>query len=92
MEPVKIINTGHNNGILHLAFSCNGNYLISIAFDPTFSMQIFMIEKDFNLIFKNLGSYPIFFVKFFYSCEEKFITLGYRHAIIWKIKGNTLKK
>lgn len=92
LETIKILKTGHLDGILHLAFSKNGKYLVSIGNDLKFSMQIFLFEQSFTLNFINVGEFPIFEIKFFNFNEQKFITSGYRQIIIWKIKGNVIKK
>ena len=92
LETSYIVRTGHQQGILHLEFSCNDKYLISIGFGLIYSLQIFCIKYKTCPVFINLGHYPIFALKAFNSTENKFITLGYRKITIWKIKGNILSK
>lgn len=92
LETQHIIQTGHQQGILHLEFSKNDKYLLSIGFGLIYSLQVFCLEFLISPIFVNLGTFPIYAVKAFTSCEYKFITLGYKNITIWKIKGNTLLK
>ena len=92
LETINIIQTGHQQGILHLVFSYNDEYLISIGFGLIYSLQIFCIKYRTSPIFCNLGNYPIFYVKPFNSNENNFITLGYKKITIWNIKGNMLHK
>ncbi|MBK8156509.1 MAG: hypothetical protein IPK55_11180 [Streptococcus sp.] len=38
LETLAILQTSHRGGILHIAFSPNGEYVVSIAVDKTFSL------------------------------------------------------
>lgn len=38
LETLAILSTSHKGGILHLAFSPSGEYIVSIAVDKTFSL------------------------------------------------------
>lgn len=41
LETLSILKTSHKGGVLHLAFSGDGQLLISIGMDKTFSIQVF---------------------------------------------------
>jgi hypothetical protein len=76
--------------VLHLAFSNNGDKLISIGMDRTFSIQIFAWAQERTLAFRNLGYFPVFAVKFDPFNNSQFVTAGYEHMAVWKLKGNHL--
>ena len=92
LEILFSVKTGHMQGILNIEFTNNDKNLITIGFGLIFSLQIFNTFMKNTQIFINLGNYPIFFLKTFNSCGNKFITLGYKRITIWKIKGNLLNK
>ncbi len=84
--------TSHKNGIIHLSFSKDGKYLLSIAFDALFSLEIFDVENFFSVAFINSGNFPIFDASFYGNASNNFITVGYRNISLWKIKGRYIKK
>ena len=84
------LDTSHKGGVLHLVFSADGEKLISIGMDATFSMQIFMWRQTRSLAFKNTGYNPIFGIKFNPYDDTKFVTCGYEHMAAWKINGTDL--
>ena len=90
-ETINIIKTGHYQGILYLEFSCNDKYIISVGFGQIFSIQVFWVKYNKTPCFINVGIFPIFCLKTFYTDDNKFITMGYKHITIWKIKGTMLK-
>ena len=44
LETLSILKTSHKGGVLHLAFSGDGQLLISVGMDKTFSIQVFQWE------------------------------------------------
>jgi len=58
--------------------------------DRTFSIQVFQWEQNRTLAFRNLGYFPVFGVKFDPFNNSQFVTCGYEHMAIWKLKGNHL--
>jgi WD40 repeat protein len=87
METIKILDTAHSGGVLHLIFSTDGQKLISIGMDRTFSIQVFNWEQKRSLAFRNSGYYPIFGVRFNPYDDSKFITCGYQHLAEWQLNG-----
>jgi hypothetical protein len=65
---------------------------MSIAFDASFSLEIFEVENYFSVAFINTGNFPIFDAIFFGSNSNNFITIGYRNISVWKLKGRLIKK
>jgi len=90
LETLMILKTSHKGGILHLCFSGDGNLLLSVGMDKTFSLQLFHWQQNRTLTFRNTGTFPIFAVKFNPYDSTQFITCGYEHMARWKIKGNHL--
>jgi len=90
METMKILDTAHSGGVLHLIFSTDGQKLISIGMDRTFSIQIFNWEQKRSLAFRNSGYFPIFGVRFNPYDDSKFITCGYQHLAEWQLNGSHL--
>lgn len=75
---------------MHLAFSPDGKKLVSIGMDRVYSIQVFQWEQNRTLAFRNLGYYPVFGLKFYPFENSRFITCGYEHMAIWRMKGNHL--
>lgn len=90
METLKILDTSHSGGVLHLVFSTDGQKIISVGMDRTFSIQIFNWEQKRTLCFRNTGYYPIFGVRFDPYDDTKFYTCGYQHMADWKLVGTHL--
>jgi WD40 repeat protein len=42
METLVVMQTAHRGGILHLTFSNDGQKIVSIGMDRTFSLQVFI--------------------------------------------------
>jgi microtubule-associated protein-like 6 len=38
LETIVILKTSHRGGVLHIAFSGDGNFLVSVGMDKTFSI------------------------------------------------------
>jgi hypothetical protein len=90
METIVILETSHEGGVLQTAFSRNGQLLISIGFDKGFSMQIFQWANQRTLAYRSLGYLPVFCVKWSPYNHKEFITCGYEHLQVWKLKGTYL--
>lgn len=89
-ETVRVLETAHKGGVLHLTFSKDGHKLVSIGMDRTFSIQIFNWEQNRTIAFRNLGYLPVFAIKFDPYDNNRFITSGYEHMACWKITGSHL--
>ena len=90
METLVILNTAHKGGVLHLVFSTDGQKIVSIGMDRTFSIQVFIWKQNRTLAFRNTGYYAIFGIKFNPYDDSIFITCGYQHLAEWKIEGTHL--
>jgi len=77
METLIILETSHKGGVLHLTFSTDGQKIISIGMDRTFSIQIFIWKQARSLAYRNTGYNPIFGLKFNPYDDSVFITCGY---------------
>lgn len=44
LETIIILKSSHKGGILHIAFSGDGQLLISVGMDKTFSIQVYHWE------------------------------------------------
>ena len=64
METEAVLNTSHKGGVLQLAFSNDGEKLVSIGMDKTFSIQVFQWKQLRTIAFRNLGFLPVFEIKF----------------------------
>lgn len=85
-----ILSTSHGGGILHLIFSTDGQKLVSIGMDRTFSIQVFYWQQKRSVVFRNTGYYPIFGVRFDPYDDNKFFTCGYQHLAEWGLNGTHL--
>jgi len=90
METFIALETSHKGGVLHLIFSTDGEKILSIGMDRTFSMQLFIWKQARSIAYRNSGYNPIFGVKFTPYDDSKFITCGYQHLAVWKIVGSHL--
>lgn len=90
LETLVILSTSHSGGILHLIFSTDGQKLISIGMDRTFSIQVFYWQQKRSVVFRNTGYYPIFGVRFDPYDDNKFFTCGYQHLAEWSLNGTHL--
>ena len=90
LETVSILKTAHKGGILHLAFSGDGELLVSVGMDKTFSLQVFQWQQGRTLAFRNTGYFPIVGVKFNPYDKTQIVTCGYEHMAIWTIRGTHL--
>lgn len=94
ISTYKIIETAHLGGIFILKFSSKAKYLLSI--DINNAIEIYLNYT--SIAYRHTSNYPILNAKFYNSSsstsknENKFITIGYRSIIIWKIKGNSIIK
>jgi hypothetical protein len=90
METLVVLQTSHKGGVLHLVFSNDGQKLVSIGMDRTFSLQVFIWNQNRSVAYRNTGYYPIFGIKFNPFDDGNFITCGYQHLAEWRIAGSHL--
>ncbi len=87
LETLIILKSSHKNGVMHLAFSGDGELLISIGMDTCFSIQVYQWEQGRTLAFRNTGYFPIFSVKFNPYDKTQIVTCGYEHMAVWHLRG-----
>lgn len=83
LETLIILKTAHKGGVLHLAFSGDGQLLVSVGMDKTFSVQVYQWEQGRTLAFRNTGYFPIFGVRFNPYDKSQIVTCGYEHMALW---------
>jgi WD40 repeat protein len=89
-SPLKIIATDHGAGIINLAFSADGSFLISIGMDKYFSIQVTDWEMEQKIAFKNSSQSPLIDVVVNPNDKYEFATCGFHKVQIWQIVGKTL--
>jgi len=72
---------------MHLAFSDDGKKLLSIGMDKSFSMQVFRWEQSRSIVYRNSGALPILAAKFNPYDDNEFVTCGYEHMAVWRMRG-----
>ena len=92
LEPLKIIQASHKNGIQMLRFSNDGSLLISISVDASFSLQIINWQTEETLAFQNTGMSKIFDVLFNPYNKHEFTVVGQRSIAIWELHGRSLSR
>jgi len=92
LEPYKIIETNHKNGILHLAFSKDGEFLVSVGYDRYYSIQVTNWMSEEILVFRNTDAAPILDVTFHNYNRYEFVTVGYYNIAVWQIEGRSLSR
>ncbi len=89
-ETLVILKTAHRAGVLHLQFSNDGHKLVSVGMDKAYSIQVFDWRQNRVLAFRNTGYFTVFAVKFNPYNSESFVTCGYEHMAVWKLRGSHL--
>jgi len=92
LEPFKVIQTFHRDGIQHLKFSNDGVFLISISVDTFFSIQVINWKTEETVVFRNTGTFPIFDVLFNPYNKYEFTTVGPHNITIWELQGRSLTR
>ena len=92
LEPFKVLQTFHKDGILHLKFSNDGAFLISISVDTFFSIQLFNWKTEETIVYRNTSNCPIFDVIFNPYNKYEFTTVGHHNIAIWELQGRSLTR
>ena len=92
LEPFKVLQTFHKDGILHLKFSHDGTFLISVSVDSYYSIQIINWKTEETLAFRNTGACPIFDVLFNPYNKYEFTTVGHHNIAVWELQGRSLTR
>jgi len=90
METLVSFMTSHRGGVMHMAFSSDGQKLVTIGMDRAFSIQVWLWKDGKSLCFRNSGMYPIFGFMFADFDDTQLITCGYQHLCFWKLVGSHL--
>lgn len=89
-SPLKVITTDHGAGIINMAFSKDGSFLVSLGMDQNFSIQVTNWKTEEKIAFKNSSPSPLLDVKFNPYNKYEFIICGYHNVQIWNIVGKSL--
>ncbi len=92
MEPFKVLQTFHKDGILHSRFSNDGVFLVTIGADPLFSIQVFNWKNEETIAFRNTTMMPIFDIIFNPYNKYEFTTVGHHNIAIWGLQGRSLNR
>lgn len=90
MESIVIMKSAHRGGVLHLRFSTDGQQLVSIGMDKTFSIEVFMWSQGRSIAYRNTGYNPILGIQFNPYEDAQIISCGYQHFCIWTMVGQHL--
>ncbi len=90
LEPFKVLQTFHKDGILHVKFSNDGAFLVSVGADPLFSIQIINWKTEETLVFRNTGTSPIFDIIFNPYNKYEFTTVGHHNVTVWELQGRSI--
>jgi len=90
LEPYKVLKTNHQNGILHISFSNDGDFLVTVGFEQFFSIEVRNWHTEEVIAFRNTDELPILDVKFNSYDKYEFVSCGYRNICCWKIEGRSL--
>lgn len=88
--PMHIIETDHGAGIINLAFSSDGEFLISLGMDKFFSIQVTEWKTEEKIAFRNSSSTPLIDVVVNPTNKYEFATCGFHKVQIWQIVGKSL--
>ena len=77
MRAIRIIRTFHKNGIINLAFSRCGQFIISLGIDKNFSISVQDWKTEEIIAIRNTGSAPIFDIIVNPFNKFEFDTSGY---------------
>lgn len=89
-SPLKVIKTEHGAGIINLAWSSDGTFLISLGMDKFFSIQVTDWEMEEKIAFRNSSQSPLIDVVVNPYDKYEFATCGFHKVQIWRIVGKTL--
>lgn len=87
---IVMLDTFHEEGILNMAFSYDGFYLISVGLDRCFSIQIADWRSNNVIAHRFTASEPILDIAVNPYDRNKFATCGFRKVQIWELKGRSL--
>jgi hypothetical protein len=89
MRVKSVLYSAHENGIVNLRFSRDGQFIISIGRNFS-SLQVFRWKQQREVCFRHLGINPVFALAFNPFDSREFVEAGYQHIAIWKMNGNHL--
>lgn len=88
--PMHIIQTDHGAGIINLAFSSDGSFMISLGMDKYFSIQVTDWKMEEKIAFRNSSQNPLIDIVVNPTNKYEFATCGFHKVQIWQIVGKSL--
>lgn len=88
VKTVSILKDQHTHGIAALAFSKDGERLVSVGLDPNNLIVVWEWRK--GRMISNVKGHTDRIFDVCWSASDKFVTSGVKHVKFWSLSGNSL--